>query len=132
MLAQRKVITTVAHIETSIIVLTEGGYKNAALVFLAEREITEGHCNGQRQVFQNHIGWTCHHIFLGLHLRLGELEVEMGMIVVVTGRVSAVLDVIIVILGLLSDATGKKTFALLGDNVGDIAAFGLEIVFHDT
>ena len=56
----------------------------------------------------------------------------MGMIVVVTGRVSAVLDVIIVILGLLSDATGKKAFALLGDNVGDIAAFGLEIVFHDT
>ena len=52
------------------------------------------------------------------------------MLVVFTGRVSPVLDIIVVILGLLGDAASEEAFALLGDNVGNVAALGLEVLFH--
>ena len=52
------------------------------------------------------------------------------MLMVVTSGIAAILDVIIVILGLLGDATREIAFALLGDNVGDVAALGLEVVLH--
>lgn len=67
---------------------------------------------------------------LGFDLRFGQLEVEMRMLMVITGGVSAILDVIVIILGLLGDATRQEALALLGDNVGDVSTFGFEIVLH--
>ena len=49
---------------------------------------------------------------------------------VITGGIFSVLDVIVVVLGLLGDATGQVALALFGDDVGDVAALGLEVVFH--
>ena len=129
-LAQRQIVTAIAQVEATVIVLAEGWHQNTALVLLAEGEITEGYRNGQWQVFQYHISWARHYILLGFDLGLGELEVEVRMLMVVTGGVSAVLDVIIVILGLLGDAACEEAFTLLGDDVGGVAALGLEVVFH--
>ena len=49
---------------------------------------------------------------------------------VITSGVTAVLDVIVIVLGLLGDAAREETLALFGDNFGDIAALGLEVVLH--
>ena len=49
---------------------------------------------------------------------------------VVAGGVAAVLDVIVVILGLLGNAAGEIALALLGDDVGNITALCLEVVLH--
>ena len=130
MLSQRQVVAAITQVETPVIVLTEGGHQDTALVFLAEGEIAKGHSNGQRQVLEHHIGRAGNHIMFGLHLGLGQLEIEVRMLVVVTGGVATVLNIIVVVLGLLGDAAGKVTLALLGDNVGDVTALGLEVVFH--
>ncbi len=50
---------------------------------------------------------------------------------VITGGIAAILDVVVIVLGLLGDAAGKKALALLCNNVGDEAALGLEVIFHD-
>ena len=52
------------------------------------------------------------------------------MLMVITGGVAAVLDVIVIIFGFLGDATSEEAFALLSDNVGNVAALGLEVVLH--
>ena len=50
---------------------------------------------------------------------------------IITSGVTAILDVIIIVLGLLGDATREEALALLGDNIGDVTALGLEVVLHD-
>ena len=130
MLSQCQVIATVAQVEAAVVVFTEGGHQNTTLVLLTEGEVAKRHRNGQRQVFQYHVGRSRDHVFLGFDLGLGELEIEVRMFVVVTGGVTAVLDVIVVVLGLLGDAAGEVALALLGDDIGDVAALRLEVVLH--
>ena len=49
---------------------------------------------------------------------------------VVTGGVAAILNIIIVILGLLGNTACQEALALLGDDIGDVATLGLEVVLH--
>ena len=131
MLAQRKVITAIAQVEATVVVLAKGRHQDAALVLLAEGEIAKGHRNGQRQVLQHHICRAGHDILLGLDLSLGELEVEVRVLMVITGGIAAILDVVVIVLGLLGDTASEEPLALLCDNVGNVAALGLEVIFHD-
>ena len=54
----------------------------------------------------------------------------MRVLVVVAGGVASILDVILIVLMLLGDATGEVAIALLGDNVGDNTLLGLEVESH--
>ena len=106
MLAKGQIVPAIAKIEAPVIVLAHRGHQNAALIFLTEGEVAEWHCDGQRQVLQHHIGRAGDYVFLGTHLGLGELEIEMGVLVVVASGVDAVAQVILVVGHLLGDAAG--------------------------
>ena len=130
MLSKSQIITAITQIKSPVVILTEGRHQNATLVLLAEREIAKWHGYRQRQVLEDHIGRTSDHIFLGFDLCLGQLEIEVRMLMVITCRVTAILDIVVVIFGLLGNATREETLALLGHDVGDKTALGFEVVFH--
>ena len=54
----------------------------------------------------------------------------MRVIVVVAGGVAPAFDVIVAFFGLLCFAAGEVALPLLGDNIGYISFFGLEVVAH--
>ena len=52
------------------------------------------------------------------------------MVMVVAGGIAPILDVVLIILHLLGDSACEVAFTLFGDDIGDIAFPGFEIVAH--
>ena len=125
-----KIVTAVAQVEAAVVILAHGGHDDTALVFAAEREVAKRHRDGERHIGEHHIHRTGDDILLWLHLSLCDLEIEVGMLVVVAGGVAAILDVIFIVGHLLGETAGEISLALLGDNILDKTLLRLEIVGH--
>ena len=125
-----EVVTAVAKIESPVEVVAEGGKYDSAGVFFREREVPEGERERERHIGEHHIAGACHHIFLGPYLGLGQLEIEMRMLVVLAGGVFAVFHEESSILGALRLASGEVAVLLLGDDLGDVSPLGLEVILH--
>ena len=128
--AYGEIISSVAQEEAAVVVLAECREYHSRRVFLAEWEVAERYGNGQWHIGKHHIGRSRHHILSGFHLSLGELQIEVRVLVVVAGGVASVLDVVFIVFHLLGSSAGEITFALLCDYVGDESLLALEVVAH--
>ena len=117
--ADGQIVTAVAQIEAAVVVVSEGGEDDAGRIVLGEGEISERQGDGQGQAGEHHVGGAGDDVLAGNHLALGELEVEVGALVVVAGCVFAVTEKVGVVGAFLGGAAVEVSFALLGYDVVD-------------
>lgn len=128
--AEGEVVAAVAQVEASLVVIAECRHDHARRVTVGEREKAERHCQRQRQTGKHHIGRANDYVLAGANLGLGELEIEVGALVVVARGVASAFHIVVLALAFLGLAAGEVALALLGDYVGDKAFFRLEVVLH--
>ena len=113
-----------------MVVVAESRHDDARRIFRREGEVAERQRQRQRHVAEHHVCRTRHDVFARCHFRLCQLHIEVGMFVVVAGGVFAVLHVVGVVFHLLGLTACEVAFALLCDDVGDVAATCFEVVLH--
>ena len=127
-----EIVASIAQIEPTVVVVAECRHDHSRSIFVGEREIAERHGQRQRQTRKHHIGRSRDDIPFRLHLRAGELQIEVGIVMVVACGITGVLDVVVVLVGLLGLSAGEIPLPLLCHHIGYVTALALEIIAHGT
>ena len=82
-----EVVSAVAQVESLVVVFAERREDDAARILFGEWEIAERQGQREGHVGEHHVSGAGHDILVGAHLGARQLEVEVGMLVVVAGGV---------------------------------------------
>ena len=126
-----KIISSIVEVEAPLHLVAVRRHDNARGVGLGEGEEGEGEDNREKRDIGNHQpGRSGNHILFGSHLGLGEVQVEVGMVVQVAGGIFGIYHVEGVVGILLRRVGDDMPLSLLGDDVGYKCLAGVEIVAH--
>ena len=129
LVADGKIVTTIAQIETSGRLITIGWHDETRGIALGEGE--EAIRNGKRQGHISHhqIGRSEHHILARAHLSARQGEVEVG-VWLVAGGITSVVEEHLALGITLRDFRSHETFVLFGIDILDETLLGLEVKGH--
>ena len=123
-----EVISTVRQTEATIGVIHIGRHQKTGLVTARKREKEKWNGKRKRHILYYQIGRSRHHVLFRTYLGISHLHIKMGVVMMVTSRVTTAPHIEFIIIPFLGIITGHVSLALLADNIADKTSFTLEVI----